>query len=82
MLAPTPTPHPERKPELQWVGEGAWVATDPDADEHDPHRVIAYLECKDSRVYVLWVSGATGVCEYESLRDALSAISERLPLPA
>jgi hypothetical protein len=40
--------------------------------------VIAYLECKDSRVYVLWVSGATGVCEFPSLREALDAIAERL----
>lgn len=80
MLATTPTAQPARKPDLQWVGEGAWVASDPAAAENDPHRVIAYLECKGSRVYVLWVSGAKGVCEFGSLRDALTAISERLVL--
>jgi hypothetical protein len=83
MLAPSPTARSDRQPDLQWVGEGAWVASDPDADANDPHRVIAYLECKDSRVYVLWVSGTSGVCEFESLRDALEAISARLaPIPA
>lgn len=78
MLATPATPYRDREPELQWVGDGAWVASDPAAAENDPHRVIAYLECKDSRVYVLWVSGATGVCEYESLREALAAIAQRL----
>jgi hypothetical protein len=78
MLASTPTARPDRTPELQSVGVGAWVASDPAAGANDPHRVIAYLERKDSRVYVLWVSGATGVCEFGSLREALSAVSERL----
>jgi hypothetical protein len=78
MLAPTRTARRDRHPDLQWVGDGAWVASDPSADQSDPHRVIAYLECKDSRVYVLWVSGATGVCEFPSLREALDAIAERL----
>jgi len=78
MLAPSPAARSDRQPDLQWVGDGAWVASDPASDVNDPHRVIAYLECKDSRVYVLWVSGATGVCEYDSLRDAIAAISERL----
>ncbi len=78
MLAPTSTARRDRQPDLQWVGDGAWVASDPAAAANDPHRVIAYLECKDSRVYLLWVSGATGVCEFASLREALDAISERL----
>jgi hypothetical protein len=78
MLAPTPTERRDRQPDLQWVGDGAWVASDPSADQNDPHRIIAYLECKDSRVYVLWVTGSTGVREFDSLRDALDAITERL----
>lgn len=78
MLASSPIARRDRQPDLQWVGDGAWVASDPDADVNDPRRVIAYLECKDSRVYVLWVNGATGVCEFESLREALAAIAERL----
>ena len=78
MLTPTPTARRDREPDLQWVGDGAWVASDPAADANDPHRIIAYLECKDSRVYVLWVSGTTGVCEFDSLREALDTIAERL----
>ena len=42
-------------PELIWVGDGAWVAHDPSLPEGDPRRVIAYMEHKDRRVYVLWV---------------------------
>jgi hypothetical protein len=83
MLATTIASDRVRRPELLWVGSGGWVACDPGADANDPHRVIAYLECKDERVYVLWVSGSTGVCEFGSIRDAIDAISGRLPaLPA
>lgn len=67
-----------RRPDLQWVGDGAWVATDPACAANDPNRTIAYLECKDSGVSVLWVSGATGMCTFPSLREALDAIEERL----
>jgi hypothetical protein len=67
-----------RRPELLWVGSGAWVACDPAVDPSDPHRAIAYLECKDGRVYLLWVTGSAGVCEFASIRDALEQISERL----
>lgn len=71
-----------RRPELLWVGSGAWVACDPAVDAADPHRVVAYLECKDDRVYVLWVAGAAGVCEFDSIREALDQIASRLaPVP-
>jgi hypothetical protein len=60
--------------ELVWLGDGAWVACDPRLDEHDPGRVLAYLECKDSVVYVLWVRDPRGVVEFASLRDALAAV--------
>lgn len=70
-----------RRPELLWVGSGGWVACDPAVDHSDPHRVVAYLECKDERVYLLWVTGSAGVCEFDSIRQALDAISERLSLP-
>ena len=60
--------------ELVWLGDGGWVACDPRRDEHDPRRVLAYLECKDSVAYVLWVRDHGGVVEFESLRDALAAV--------
>ncbi|MHC2998547.1 hypothetical protein [Microbacterium sp. HJ5] len=66
------------RPELLWVGDGAWVACDPTVAADDPHRVIAYVECKDHIVYVLWVHGGGGVTEFPSLRDALAAIGERM----
>jgi hypothetical protein len=64
------------RPDLVWVGNGGWVACDAAAGEGDPHRVVAYLECKDRIVYVLWVHGRGGVDEYPSLREALAAIAE------
>lgn len=67
-----------RRPELLWVGSGGWVACDPSVDATDPRRVVAYLECKEHRVYVLWVTGADGVCEFGSIRDALDQIGQRL----
>ncbi len=81
MLATPITGDQVRRPELLWVGSGAWVACDPAVDTSDPRRVLAYLECKDGRVYLLWVSGSAGVCEFDSLRDALDQISERLSIP-
>ena len=70
---------PVRRPELVWVGSGAWVACDPAAGPDDPHRVVAYLECKDGRVYLLWVGASSHVREFASLRDALDAVAQRLP---
>jgi hypothetical protein len=67
-----------RRPELLWVGSGGWVACDPSLDATDPRRVVAYLECKDDRVYVLCVTGSAGVCEFGSIRDALDRIAQRL----
>ncbi|MCH6231923.1 hypothetical protein MK786_14320 [Microbacterium sp. CFH 31415] len=64
------------RPDLVWVGNGGWVACDSLAGHSDPHRVVAYLECKDQIVYVLWVHGRAGVDEYPSLREALAAIAE------
>jgi hypothetical protein len=36
--------------------------------------VLAYLECKDSVVYLLWVRDRSEVVEFPSLRDAVDAI--------
>ncbi|MFE7845951.1 hypothetical protein ACFUTX_12270 [Microbacterium sp. NPDC057407] len=82
MLAPSQT-ETHRHPELVWVGSGAWVACDPAVAEHDPHRIVAYLECKDARVYLLWVGNPDGVHEFDTIRTALEAVSQRLePLAA
>ncbi|MCR2763111.1 hypothetical protein NQ152_06250 [Microbacterium sp. zg.B48] len=62
-------------PELVWIGDGAWVARDTRLAENDPHRVVAYLECKDHRVYVLWVRGRRDVSCFNSLREALTEIA-------
>jgi len=70
-----------RRPELLWVGSGAWVACDPFVDAADPRRVVAYVECKDDRAYVLWVTGSAGVCEFGSIRDAVDEIAHRLEPP-
>lgn len=58
-------------PELISVGDGAWVARDPTAADNDARRVIAYIEHKDHRAYVLWARERQDVCCYETLRDAL-----------
>jgi len=68
------------KPELLWLGQGAWVACDPSLPEDDGRRVIAYLECKDHIVYVLWVRDPRGVVEFPTLRDALNAVESSAPL--
>jgi hypothetical protein len=51
------------------------VACDPDAAPGDPHRAFAYVECKDARVYVLWLRKPGDVTEFASLRDALDALA-------
>jgi hypothetical protein len=65
----------EDTPELIWVGDGAWVACDRRLAETDPHRVIAYLECKNQQVYVLWVRGRKDVCCYDTLAEALQVVA-------
>jgi hypothetical protein len=69
-------------PELVWLGQGAWVACDPSLPEDDGRRVIAYLECKDGLVYVLWVRDRGAVIEFTSLREALEAVRRSTLQPA
>lgn len=64
------------RPELIWVGHGGWVACDASVAPDDPGRVLAYVECKDGLVYVLWVRGGGDVAEFDSIRHALDAIDE------
>ena len=63
----------QRRPELIWVA-GSWVACDPTLPSDDPRRVLAYLECRDARVYLLWVRDRTGTVTFGSLREAVDAI--------
>lgn len=65
----------ELTPELTWVGDGGWVACDPTLPTNDPKRVIAYLECKDHTVFVLWIRERADAACYDTLRDALRAIT-------
>ena len=62
-------------PELVWVGHGAWVARDPELPDHDPRRVIAYLEHRNHRVDVVWVRERRNPCSFETLREALAAVA-------
>ncbi|HEX5728603.1 hypothetical protein [Microbacterium sp.] len=64
-------------PELIWVGDGAWIACDTSMPDTDPHRVIAYLECRNSRVSVLWVRDRQEAGLYETLREALDEVTAR-----
>lgn len=64
-------------PELIWVGDGAWIACDTTMPDTDPHRVIAYLECKNSQVSVLWVRDRRETGLYDTLREALDEVSAR-----
>ena len=69
------SPSREPAPELIWVGDGAWVARDPAVPDDDARGLVAYVEHKDQRVYVLWVRDRRDVCEYASLREAITAIA-------
>ncbi|MBW9119311.1 hypothetical protein JNB63_04325 [Microbacterium trichothecenolyticum] len=62
------------RPELVWVGDGGWIACDPVAGIHDPRRVLAYLECRDSVVRLQWVRDSADVVEFSTLREALDAV--------
>lgn len=68
------TTSPHRRPELVWLGHGGWVACDPLAADNDPRRILAYLECCDGRVYVVWVRHGARADEFPTLREAVDAI--------
>lgn len=69
-------------PELSWVGDGGWVACDPQLPANDAHRIIAYVECKDHQVYVLWMHRLGEVSCFETLRDAVQAIGAAQSQPS
>lgn len=60
--------------ELLWVGDGAWVACDPRLDASDPRRVIAYVECRDHAVHVVWVRERRRPTRCRTLREALAVV--------
>ena len=67
---------PHSTPELIGVGDGGWIACDARVAPGDPHRIIAYLECKDGQVYVLPVREHHDVCCFDTLERALDAMTE------
>jgi hypothetical protein len=60
--------------DLLWVGDGAWCACDTSLEENDPRRVIAFVECKDHHVDVVWVREQRPPGRFDTLRDAVRAI--------
>ncbi|MFE7846546.1 hypothetical protein ACFUTX_15280 [Microbacterium sp. NPDC057407] len=68
----------QSRPQLVWVGDGGWVAVDPTADVHDPLRVLAFLECRNTVVRLEWIRDAGEVREFATLREALDAIDDAI----
>jgi hypothetical protein len=60
--------------ELLWVGQGAWCACDSDVSPDDPQRVIAFVECRNKHVDVVWVRDRRPPDRFETLREAVRAI--------
>lgn len=68
-------PPTEISPELIWLGDGAWVTRDRALADDDPHGILAYVEHKDHRVYVLWVRDRHDVEPFDTLRDAVHELA-------
>ena len=66
--------NPPTRAELRWVGSGAWCAYDRSLDKNDARRVIAFLECKNDHVDVVWVRERRPPERFDSLRSALVAV--------
>lgn len=79
---PSGTPAERPAAELLWVGDGAWVACDPTLGETDPRRVIAYVECRDHAVHVMWVRERRCPTRCRTLRDALAMVSHAVAEPS
>lgn len=60
--------------ELLWVGDGQWCACDSAVAADDPRRVIAFLDCKDQHVDVVWVREQRADERFDTLREALHAV--------
>ncbi|MBM3716395.1 hypothetical protein ACO03V_06905 [Microbacterium sp. HMH0099] len=60
--------------ELLWVGDGGWCICDAARDDDDPHRVLAFAQCRDHVVDVTWVRTPRPPERFETLREALLAV--------
>ena len=60
--------------ELTKVDEGCWRVCDSALDEHDPRRVIAFVECRGERTAVLWLRSRAAESIHRSFDEALTAI--------
>ncbi|MDF2556134.1 MAG: hypothetical protein K0R60_2029 [Microbacterium sp.] len=61
--------------ELLPVSDSGWIACDQSLGADDPRRVIAYLDCCGRDINVTWVRERREGCSYETLGDALQAMS-------
>ena len=68
----------EHRAELTWLGNGAWCARDTRVPTDDARCVIAYVECVDDRVEVMWIHTRRPLSTFRSLRDAYTALNESL----
>ncbi len=63
--------------DLAKVGDRAWRVSDALIAEEHPSRVVAFIECHDEQVEVVWVRGSTsGPRVFPALDQALNAVSE------
>jgi len=60
--------------ELTKVDEGCWRVCDGALDEHDPRRVIAFVECRGERAAVLWLRSRAAESIHRSFDEAMAAI--------
>ena len=68
----------EHRAELKWLGNGAWCARDTAVATDDSRCVIAYVECVEDRVEVMWIGRRRPPSVFASLRDAYIALNESL----
>jgi hypothetical protein len=78
MLSGSARPAEDVAIEFLHVPDGGWVACDRGLQEDDPRRVIAHVDCSDSVVKVTWVRRPGAVCSYDTMGDALQAMSASL----
>jgi hypothetical protein len=64
--------------ELTRVGEGCWRLCDPALHESDPRRLVAFVECAEDHVTVLWLRDTHADTRFDTLEDALAAADSLL----
>src|SRR3954451_15607410 len=64
--------------QLTWIGNGAWRACDVTIPADDARCLIAYVECVDHHVEVLWIGARRPPSFFGSLREAYIALNRSL----